>query len=151
MTSREFIQQKAAVMSRALEELSPTYGGENPIGEDCALPSGTEVLRVLALLDDIFYPGYRSSWHPTDPVETLVIERLDEAYDILYRQVKRALPLRLVGKYAPSGKGNTCPVIEDSKLTAEAERVVGAFFRRLPHIREMLKRDVLAAYKGDPA
>lgn len=154
MTSREFIQHKAAVMGRALDELTPTFdcrNGENPIAVCGELPSEKEVLRVLALLNDVFYPGYRSHWNAADPLETLVIERLDEAYDILYRQVKRALPLRSKTKYlSDDGEGPPREWTEPA-LTAEAERVVGALFERLPRVREMLKLDVAAAYKGDPA
>ena len=154
MTSREFIQQKAAVMGRALDELSPTYdcqNGANPIAVCGELPSDAEVLRVLALLNDVFYPGYRSAWNASDPLETLVIERLDEAYDILYRQVKRALPLRSKTKYLRECDAGAGPEWTEAALTAEAERVVGVFFERLPRVREMLKLDVMASYKGDPA
>jgi serine O-acetyltransferase len=153
MTSRDFIERKAAVMSRALEELAPTFGcqeGRNPIPACGEHPSEAEVLRVLVLLDDVFFPGYRSECQRGEPVETLVIERLDEAYDILYRQVKRALPLRAQSKYACMLQ-DPPQEWEEPLLTAEAERVVGHFFTRLPHVREVLKLDVIAAYKGDPA
>lgn len=154
MTSREYIQRKAAAMSRALEELIPTFDcqdGRNPISTCSSLPSEAEVLQVLTLLDDVFYPGYRQPCERDCPVETLVIERLDEAYDILFRQVKRALPLRWTSEYARSLGTEAPPRLEEPELTAEAERLVGAFFERLPHVRELLKLDVVAAYNGDPA
>lgn len=154
MTSREFIERKAAVMSRALEELTPSYDnsdGLNPIGSCCEAPSEAEVLRVLAMLDDVFYPGYRSTCDRSVPLETMVIERLDETYDILYRQVKRALPLRYRSKYDAERPGTASEKLEDAVLSAEAERVMGEFFARIPAIREALKLDVIAAYKGDPA
>lgn len=159
MRSRDFIRTKAAVMSRALEELAPTLesgDGENPIVVPCGeMPAEADVLQVLALLEDVFYPGYRSGWAPCDPIETLFIERLDEAYDVLYRQVMRALPLRPQGKYAPAeerGSGEPEPGrTSPEMLAAEAERIVGEFFARLPAVREMLKEDVRAAYRGDPA
>lgn len=153
MSSRSFIERKAAVMSRALEELAPGYevrDGRNPIAGCCELPSETEVIRVLGLLDDVFYPGYRADCRGDDAIETLVIERLDEAYDILYRQVKRALPVRWKSEYARAG-GKPVRELKDGELDVEAERVVGILFDRLPGIREMLKLDVIAAYTGDPA
>jgi len=161
MTSREYIHRKAVVMSRALEELLPTYecaDGRNPIRGCCQLPSETEVLRVLGLLDDVFYPGYRADCHPEEPIQTLVIERLAQVYDILYRQVKRALPLRWNSEYArarleEASRGRRCEdqALDEDALTVEAERVVDAFLERLPHVRELLKLDVIAAYQGDPA
>jgi serine O-acetyltransferase len=153
MRSREHIERKAAVMSRALEDLAPTYGCQddrNPIGSCAELPSELEVVQVLQLLDDVFYPGYRAPCDHREAIESLVIERLDEAYDILYRQVKQALPLRCNSKYARA-HGIEPVELSEPELTAEAERVVCEFFTRLTGIREMLKLDVIAAYKGDPA
>lgn len=154
MTSRDYIERKAAVMSRALEELAPSFDnadGRNPIGSCCEAPVEAEVLRVLSLLDDVFYPGYRSSCDRSVPLETMVIERLDETYDILYRQVKRALPLRYRSKYDTERPEADAETIDEATLAAEAERVMGIFFERLPRTRELLKLDVVAAYKGDPA
>jgi serine O-acetyltransferase len=154
MTSKEHIARKAAIMSRALDELIPTYecvDGTNPITACKEVPSETEVLRVLKLLDDVFYPGYRSDAARGDSMESLVINRLDEAYDILYRQLLAALPLRATSKYSVAFASER-PAIEDAPALAnEAERVVETFFTAIPRIREMLKLDVLAAYQGDPA
>lgn len=152
MTSREHIQQKAQVMSRTLDELSPSYtcsDGGNPIRQCSDQPSEAEILQVLALLDDVFYPGYRSNGLRGEPVEALVIERLDEVYDILYRQIKLALPLRWESEFARE-QGGAQPLSTEG-ITAEAERIVATFFERIPMIREKLKLDVIAAYKGDPA
>ncbi len=151
MRSREYIEQKAATMSRALEALAPSYdcADDNPIEACGNLPSESEVLRVLAFLDDVFYPGYRSSLDASAPIETLLIERLDEAYDLLHRQVKRSLPLRHRQKYAdPVAPDHRC---DPDILSQEATRVVDAFFARLPEVRALLKKDVQAAYAGDPA
>lgn len=154
MSSREFIERKASVMAQALEDLLPTYecsDGSNPIAGCGELPSESEVVQVLELLDDVFYPGHRSRWDRDLTVGTLLIERLDEAYDILHRQVRRALHLRTESKYAEERLAARELAWDEQALTVEADRVVAAFFTRLPHIREMLKLDVMAAYYGDPA
>jgi serine O-acetyltransferase len=152
MTSREHIQHKAEVMSRTLDGLTPSYtcdDGLNPIRQCRDLPSEAEILQVLALLDDVFYPGYRSTGTAGEPVEALVIERLDEVYDILYRQVKLALPLRWESEFAREQGGGQ--PLSPEEISVEAERVVAAFFDRIPEVRSKLKLDVIAAYKGDPA
>lgn len=134
-------------MSRVVEDLAPTFASweeENPIAACEELPSEAEVAQVLALLDDVFYPGYRSDFRRNETVEDLVVERLEEAYDVLCRQIRRALPLRSGSKYADAARP------PDDSLD-EAERLTGLFFERLPHVREMLKLDVAAAYQGDPA
>ncbi len=147
---RDYIHQKAHVMARTLDQIIPTYeGDENPIGLGVDLPSESEAVSILRLLDDVFYPGYREGCRCEDALETLVIERLDEAYDILYRLVRRALPVRWLSESARA-RGGAVPM-EDDKVRVEAERIVGEFFGALPQIRELLKKDVKAAYRGDPA
>jgi serine O-acetyltransferase len=155
MTRRDYIHHKAAVMSGTLDDLLPTYDQvvENPIYGCLPLPSESEVVLVLQLLDSIFFPGYREECPAIAnsgqgyPIDTLVTERLDEVYDRLYRQVTRALPFRWASEYARS-RGVPVP---DLDVEEEAQRVVGRFFSRLGSIRELLKSDVHAAYRGDPA
>lgn len=141
-------------MGRALDELMPTYecrNGQNPIAGCGELPSEEEVLQFLSLLDDVFYPGHRSRWDRDETISTLIVERLDEAYDILFRQVKRALPILAESKYPHRRELGEQYAQDDVALTKGAESVVGSFFSRLPHVREMLKLDVIASYFGDPA
>lgn len=151
MDGRNYISHKASVISRSLDDLSPTYecrDGRNPIVSCGELPAESDVLQVLTLLNDVFYPGYRTPCDRGEPIQAQVIERLDEAYDILFRQIKRALPLRRRGKYV---RGDMPEEPDAEWLSAEAERIISLFFAQVPVIREKLKLDVIAAYKGDPA
>jgi serine O-acetyltransferase len=157
MTKRDYIRQKALVMGQALDDLLPTYdceGGQNPIAPCLELPSEAEVVRGLLLLDSVFFPCYRENCPGLTyssavgyPVETMVTERLDEAYDVLYRQVTRAVPFRWKSEYARQ-RGIAENGID---VEAEAETIVGKLFGQLTCIRQLLKRDVIAAYNGDPA
>jgi len=136
------------VLADAVDALAPTYEGgpeANPIATCSELPSEHEVLRVLELLNDVLYPGYRSDWNSGANQASRVIERLDECYDLLYRQVRRALPLR----WKEQGGSGEAPGVDE--LEREAQSAVGGFFCRLAEIRERLKLDVVAAYNGDPA
>jgi serine O-acetyltransferase len=156
MTKRDYIRQKALVMGQTLDQLLPTYedDGRNPITSCLELPSEVEVVRALLLLDSVFFPGYREQCSGRSyasgvgyAVETVVTERLDEAYDIFYRQLLRAIPYRWKSEWAQQRgvhQNGVDPAVE-------AEHVVGRFFGRLTHVREMLKKDVLAAYHRDPA
>jgi serine O-acetyltransferase len=154
MSHQNYIHRKAALVGQVLDGLMPTYSredGRNPIIGCSQMPSEAQVLRVLALLDDIFYPGYRAECTRGEPVDALLVERLDEAYDVLFRQVKRALPLRWRSEYARS-LGDRAPTeLSDKEVAEESGRIVDLFFSRLPEIRERLKLDVVAAYNGDPA
>ncbi|MBM3457584.1 MAG: serine acetyltransferase [Armatimonadetes bacterium] len=154
MAGREYIRRKADVIGRTLEEILPGYDPEdarNPIQGCAELPSEAQVLRVLSLLDDIFYPGFRSECVRGEAIEALLVERLDEAHDLLYRQVRRALPQRWKSE-AARALGDDAPASLDAEEVAEeATRVVEEFFDQVPRIRVLLKKDVIAAYHGDPA
>jgi serine O-acetyltransferase len=156
MTKIDYIQQKARVMSQTVERLLPGYeceDGRNPVKECAPLPSEAEVIRVVKLIESAFFPGYREERAAgCCAVDTHVTERLDEAYDILYRQVLRALPFRQPslscgGEPDQGSAGPPAP----HELETMAEEIVGTFFTQLPSVRELLKKDVEAAYAGDPA
>src|SRR5262245_43734450 len=103
MTRRDFIERKARVMGETLDGLLPSYAchkGRNPTPPGRPVPSERDVTRALSLLEDVLYPGYRENGRRDEPLETMLIERLDEAYDIFYRQVRRALPPRWESEYA---------------------------------------------------
>lgn len=156
MTKRDYIRQKALVMGQTLDEILPTYedDGRNPITSCLELPSEVDVVRALLLLESVFFPGYREQCPGLGyisgagySVETIVTERLDEAYDIFYRQFLRAIPYRWKSETSQQ-RGISQNGIDPA---AEAERVVGRFFSQLTHVREMLKMDVIAAFNRDPA
>jgi serine O-acetyltransferase len=155
MSKINYIQQKARVMTQTIECLLPGYDchdGRNPVRECAPLPSEAEVIRFAQLIESAFFPGYREERPAAGgcALDTHVTERLDEAYDILYRQVLRALPFRRPsGPCAREPGGGEAP--GPRELEAMAEEIVGAFFTALPRVRELLKKDVEAAYSGDPA
>ncbi len=158
MTKIDYIQQKARVMSQTVERLLPGYeceDGRNPVKECAPLPSEADVIRVVKLIESAFFPGYREERAAGGcAVDTHVTERLDEAYDILYRQVLRALPFRRPAVSCACEPAQGVPGGEPptrNELETMAEEIVGAFFTQLPRVRELLKKDVQAAYAGDPA
>lgn len=141
-------------MERTLDQIVPSFccdNGRNPIAGCAELPSEVQVVRVLSLLDDVFFPGFRSECTRGEAVEALAVERLDEAYDTLYRQVRRALPQRWKSEHARSLGDDAPASLDEGEIAEEAARVVAAFFARIPAVRELLKKDVIAAYHGDPA
>src|SRR5438094_4555742 len=128
MTKRDYIRHKALVMGQTLDDLLPTYDADcsNPIAGCLPLPSETEVVRVLQLLDSVFFPGYREECPAIAnsgqgyPIDTLITERLDEVYDRLYRQVTRAIPFRWASEYGRAS-GVSIPAMD---VEEEAECLV---------------------------
>jgi serine O-acetyltransferase len=151
MELKTYERRRAQTLIRTLDDLIPTYGdaqaGGDLIASHTDVPSIEEVVRILSDLEEVFFPGYRFDSPADDPSFEIFIRRhLDTVYDSLFVQVVKSLPYRWKGEYARSQGVQPLPNVE-----AEAERIVSAFFKRLPAIRALLKKDVAAAYAGDPA
>jgi serine O-acetyltransferase len=105
------------------------------------LPARDEILEIVQILLQVFYPGYVGRQDLTDEnlafhVGTL-LSRLREK---LLRQIETCL------SFAAENAGDaSLPCAE------EARRVTTRLLERLPAIREALILDVQAAYDGDPA
>jgi serine O-acetyltransferase len=105
------------------------------------LPSRDEILEIVKLLLEAFYPGYFGRQDLTD--ENLpfhVGNLLSTLREKLERQVETCLC------FAAEGEGRA-----SVPCSEEARRVTAAFLDRLPSVRDALILDVQAAYDGDPA
>jgi serine O-acetyltransferase len=105
------------------------------------LPSRDEILEIVQLLFQLFYPGYVGRQDLTDEdlayhVGTL----LSTLREKLLRQIETCLCSVAEGQ---GDLGRPC--------AEEARRVTAALLERLPAIRDALILDVQAAYDGDPA
>ncbi|MFO0851293.1 MAG: serine O-acetyltransferase EpsC [Gemmataceae bacterium] len=104
------------------------------------LPSRDAVAGILADLGEILYPGYgrRQNLHPGN-IGYHVGALVDALHDTLTEQITRAL------------RHDRCREDADFDCQAEAQQITLDFLRRLPAVRDLLERDVEAAYRGDPA
>ena len=105
------------------------------------LPSRDEILEIVKLLLEVFYPGYYGRQDLTD--ENLAFHvgnLLSKVREKLQRQVETCLCFAAECDGAPT---HDC--------REAARRVTSAFLGRLPAVREALILDVQAAYDGDPA
>jgi serine O-acetyltransferase len=105
------------------------------------LPSREEILEIVQLLLELFYPGYYGRQDLTD--ENLAFHvgnLLSTVREKLQRQVETCLCFAAECEGTPT---HSC--------TEASRRVTSAFLARLPSVREALILDVQAAYDGDPA
>jgi serine O-acetyltransferase len=105
------------------------------------LPSRDEILEIVRLLLELFYPGYYGRQDLTD--ENLAFHvgnLLSTLREKLQRQVETCLCFAAECDGAPT---HDC--------REAARRVTSALLARLPAVREALILDVQAAYDGDPA
>ncbi len=119
--------------------LKELYKEDEVFMRDAAgLPSRSAVITILRYLRQVFFPNYFR--HEQECVnESLALEtRLTLLHDLLYRQVDKAL------LYTRSAcDHHTC-----KQMT---QQICTEFMKTLPKIQELLRKDIQAAYDGDPA
>lgn len=150
MSKREYEQRKTQSLDNALENLLPTYhqvDQQDAMALCSHIPSNKEVTMLCQKLEEVFFCGYRTtSLNGSVRFVALVSETLDLIYDILYDLVNKSLPFRWFGEPARMKKQELVDDIE-----TETEYIVDTILGKLPNIREIIKKDILAAYNGDPA
>jgi len=105
------------------------------------LPSRDEILEIVKLLLELFYPGYYGRQDLTD--ETIAFH-VGNLLSTLREKVERQVETCL--RFTAESEGRA-----DNSCAEEARRVTTAFLGRLPAVRDELILDVQAAYDGDPA
>ena len=133
----------------ALARLFNREATDAPDGLLTHSPAPKNVVDALRVLLDVMFPG-KISATPVDGTElgVFLVRRLSEAWRLLRREIRRALPYRWIGE-AARVEGARPPKIDN--LDRETDRILKAFLDALPGVRRLLVADVQAAYDGDPA
>ena len=110
-------------------------------------PAPKNVVDALRVLLDAMFPG-KISATPVDGSDlgVFLVRRLSEAWRLLRREIRRALPYRWIGE-AARVEGARPPKIDN--LDRETDRILKAFLDTLPGVRQLLIADVQAAYDGN--
>jgi serine O-acetyltransferase len=113
----------------------------------CPLPSSDVVVEIAQDLKEIIFPGYRRRQNLNfGNVLYHVGDLIDGLHDKLTQQIARALRHEHdVRNRVRCGKGSEI----DFEALGQTKAI--QFLETLPEIREMLAKDVQAAYDGDPA
>lgn len=105
------------------------------------LPVQDKIVEILRTLFVILFPGYMGEQTFTKTNVRFVIgELVNRVHDDLVDQAEKAFRHRC--------RIQKCVGCDCLSM---AEKVTQNLLKRLPHIRELLKGDVAAAYEGDPA
>ena len=111
-------------------------------------PDPGEVVEALKMLIDLMLPGRMNPGTiGLDEFSVFLMRRLSQAWRYLRPQIERSLHFRWVGRAVTTEGG--CDPLKD--VHVEANRVMEAYFARLPVIRDFVVDDIRAAYDGDPA
>ena len=142
----------AGATRKAVEALLGKFDAsdlDSPDALPAALPSVNRTHEALWTLLDVMFPG-KLSTEPIPPaeLEAFLEARLGVAWRLLFIEIRRALPYRWIGQAART-EGARAP--EVAGIHEETERILSAFWERLPAVRDWIVEDVQAAYDGDPA
>jgi len=134
--------QHASDLEDAISAVADSYGAGRLIDSlgTATLPNKRQVIEALGHLKAVMYLGYYATGSLNESrVRFTVASHLYAAYEILCEQIRRAVNyegFRATGSPRPA---------EWPRATALA------LFQRIPAIRALLSKDVLAAFQGDPA
>jgi serine O-acetyltransferase len=138
---------KADLTDKKLEQLVTeivgTYQGDLGINfiDATNLPVRDKILEIIDMIFEVLFPGFTGKRTVTKSnVNFVVIDALCHIYTELSAQIERALKYRC--RLEKCATGGCHKMSEDATVY---------LLTQLPHIREMLKGDVKAAYDGDPA
>jgi serine O-acetyltransferase len=108
--------------------------------EDSALPSVPVLEEIVNITRSIIFPGYfGNSSVNIHNLKYHIGVNIEKLYSLLSEQILAGLCFH--------GSDNH----EDTFCHKQAKDLAAKFIARLPHLREVLTTDVVAAYNGDPA
>jgi serine O-acetyltransferase len=119
-------------------------GTLNHLGH-CPLPNYETIIAATEDLKEVLYPGYRrrTGLHVGN-VAYHVGDLVDRLHDKLSMQIARSL-------CHAAGKDMHCDSKQREHFESLGHGKAVAFLDQLPQLREVLAKDVQAAYDGDPA
>ncbi len=134
--------QQRGDLDAVIDAVADSYGSGRLIDSlgTATLPNKRQVIEALNHLKAVMYLGYYATGS-MDPsrVRFAVESHLHPAYDILCEQIRRAINYE---GFRASGSPRPADWPRATTL---------ALFQKIPAIRVLLSKDVLASYQGDPA
>jgi serine O-acetyltransferase len=134
--------QRLAELEEVIGEVASSYGAGRLIDSlsTAQLPNKRQVIDALNHLKAVMYLGYYATGELHEQkLRHAVSAHLYPAYEILVEQIRRAVSYE-------GFRSSSLPRDADWPAAATVE-----FLRKIPRIRSLLSKDVLAAFHGDPA
>ncbi|HUX52644.1 MAG TPA: serine O-acetyltransferase EpsC [Spirochaetia bacterium] len=149
----EFEKPTLKPLGTIVDEILESYrliGGINHIGGP-NLPSRQSIVRIVTDLESIIFPGYREDdvMNPHE-VKFAIAERVARVTSNLATEIQKSLCFKM-RKEGRSSSKDVSDVNEMSRCREVAEDEAQELIALIPQMRERVKRDVQAAYTGDPA
>jgi serine O-acetyltransferase len=105
------------------------------------IPSREEISQIMDLVEDVLFPGFFGNQKVgTDVLRHHIGAEIATIHEKLTAQISKAFI------HECNRLGKTC-----TSCVEQGGRMAVEFLKRIPKIRDLLKGDVKAAYKNDPA
>jgi serine O-acetyltransferase len=134
--------RRPAELEEVIGEVASSYGAGRLIDSlsSAQLPNKRQVIEALNHLKAVMYLGYYSTGELHEQkLRHAVSAHLYPAFEILVEQIRRAVSYE-------GFRSKDAPQDADWPGAATIE-----FLRKIPRLRTLLSKDVLAAFQGDPA
>ena len=127
-----------------------TIGGINHIG-GTNLPSRRGIIKIIEDFETLIFPGYRAE----EPLEQADLRyTISEKVSRLMRNLATEIQKSLCYKKRIEGRSSCphhSPKFEVSECREESEELSVEILSLLPELRRRMRKDVQAAFDGDPA
>jgi serine O-acetyltransferase len=142
---RDSLNQQLPRIAKALAESAIKHERMQHLNR-VFLPSRQVIIEIIEHLRWIIYPGYLDGQNLTsENIDERMVQWVRELSERLYQQVRCCLRYR---EQIPAGESDS-KACKDCDV--DAARIVAEFLDGLPTVRDMLAKDVQAAFEGDPA
>jgi serine O-acetyltransferase len=134
--------QRVGALEEVIGQVAASYGAGRLIDSlgTAHLPNKRQVIEALNHLKAVMYLGYYTTGSlDEDKLRFGISAHVYPAYEILVEQIRRAVEYE---GFRSTGEARAA----DWPVTATVD-----LMRKLPELRAMLSKDVLAAFQGDPA
>ncbi|GAX59380.1 serine O-acetyltransferase [Candidatus Scalindua japonica] len=134
---------RLSYITKALASSYEKHGGINHL-EGPNLPSKHEVQKLVKLLLTIMFPGfYEEATGNKDHLDTYLMAQCSSALECLSDLIQKSL-------MHECKEGANCKRTEGECWDCSVE-IAYLLLENIPEIREIVNKDINAAYKGDPA
>jgi len=134
---------RLSYITKALSNSYEKHGGINHL-EGPNLPSKKEVQKLVKLLSTIMFPGfYEEATGNKDHLDAYLLAQCSSALECLSDLIQKSL-------MHECKEGLNCTRTEGECWDCSVE-IAYLLLENIPEIREILNKDIKAAYKGDPA
>ena len=133
----------AEFLDKLVEDVCATYDDSKGINhlQGFDIPSQKEVLEVVENLLEIVFPGFKG-------IRSYDMTTIHYSVGELLSRLYKSLSLLIFKSLRYNCKMDRCKDCDVDKMT---ENAVRALLEAVPNIRQIMKKDIHAAFDGDPA